>query len=102
LFVTLRCAECDNCDCRVARKYIPEGSLEGCTRKVSDLEADKYQHIIVELLPTCHLLKNPMPLLGKAEEFLQQLYSREMGAKIDARGKALPKPIPAALPQEDN
>lgn len=91
MFVTLRCATCGNADCDIARKYIPEGSLEGCTRSVSDLEADQYTYITNEFLPTCQLLHNPMPRLDEAEEFLQSLYSHELGAKIDAKGKALPK-----------
>lgn len=85
MFVTLRCRHCDKVDCPSARPYIPDDSLEGCTRQVSDLDAEKFQYYIEEVIP----MHPPMTRLLDAEQFLQQIYQAPLGRKLDVKGKAV-------------
>ena len=50
-YITLNCADCENSDCDLANKYIPDGSKEGCTRRVPEDIAALYYHYIEEVLP---------------------------------------------------
>ena len=51
MYVTLRCATCDNAECNLGRYLIPDGSQEGCTRDVTDEQAKELQHYQQEVLP---------------------------------------------------
>lgn len=51
VFLVLRCSECENINCVFANKYIPYGSLEGCTRNVSDDTYAKYIYYLEERWP---------------------------------------------------
>lgn len=92
-FVRLKCIECDNDECKICPlgSYISSDSEQGCTRKVSEEDYAKYQHYMLEVLPTMRLL----PLdAGKRVykeiiDFLFHIYSCPLGAKIGKSGRAL-------------
>lgn len=91
MYITLRCKDCDNIDCGIARRFIPEDSLEGCTREVNDEIAEMYSHYANEVLPFVPLYKNfktACDTTNKIYDFLRQVYAAPLGRKIDQRGKA--------------
>lgn len=45
------CANCDNPNCQLGRLFIPEDSLEGCSRRVSEEEFSRYVHYMTEVIP---------------------------------------------------
>jgi len=95
VYITLRCAKCDNPDCRLGRYVIPEDSLEGCTRKVTDEQAAQLQHYTEEVLPFVNMYKNFSAAQEKLEEiyqFLLTIYSCPVGKLLDAKGKVILDP----------
>ena len=95
MYVTLRCATCDNAECNLGRYLIPDGSQEGCTREVTDEQAEKLQHHEEEVLPFIPMYKNHIAAQQKLEEiyqFLQTIYSCPLGKLLDTKGKIIPDP----------
>lgn len=88
MFVTLRCQKCDNIDCPMARAYIPYESNEGCTRDVSEQEAQLFHHMIEEVLPFARTRSQ----FEAVDSCLARVYASPLGRKLDASGKALPLP----------
>lgn len=86
MYITLRCKHCDNTDCPIARAYIPEDSLEGCTRRVSEEDSEKFQYYIEEVIPLSHSFSR----LEEARVFLDRMYHMPFGRKLDAKGKVDP------------
>ena len=79
MFIKLQCRTCDNIDCQLGRKVIPEDSLEGCTREVSEDLAAQYYHATEEVLPFVLLGKNPDSSWEKLEEITrvqEQVYQQ--------------------------
>lgn len=87
MWVNLQCKTCGKHDCPLSRLYIPEGSLEGCTRKVSELEYIKYNHYMMEVLPFILKRKDVFDVLNEIEDFLTTIENRPLGHLIDSRGK---------------
>lgn len=90
--ITLRCIECENSMCGLARKYVPVDSLEGCTRKLSEETASKYYHYMNEVWPMMDSAIYSLEHIGKkyAEiiEFLNnEIYTSPIGQKIGKNGK---------------
>lgn len=90
-YVTLRCATCDNTDCAMARAYVPHGSQEGCTRGMTEEQAECLYHCIEEVLPFLHL--RPVSDVTRAQfaqidDCLASAYGAPMGRRIAADGKA--------------
>lgn len=95
MYITLRCDECDNTECHLARYFIPEDSQEGCTREVADKQAEKLQHYEEEVLPFIPMYKNHIAAQQKLEEiyqFLQTIYSCPLGKLINSKGKIILDP----------
>lgn len=95
MFVTLRCAGCDNPNCKIGRYIIPDDSLEGCTREVTDEQAAQLTHYIDEVLPFIPMYKNTDVIYQKFDEiydFLQSIYTCPIGRLLDARGKVIDNP----------
>lgn len=92
MFVTLRCGKCDNVDCNLSRKYIPDESKEGCTREVDDMVSDQFFYYIEEVMPFVQFYKNQeqaFKKLNEIESFLNSsIYSAPLGVKLDSKGKA--------------
>ena len=87
MWVNLQCKDCGKCDCPLSRRYIPEGSLEGCTRQVSELEYAKYNHYINEVLPFCLRRGDVFEILNEIEDFLTIVENRPLGCLINEKGK---------------
>lgn len=90
--VTLRCIECENSMCGLARKYVPVDSLEGCTRKLNEETAAKYHHYINEVWPMMNPAIYSLDYIGEkyAEiiEFLNsEIYTSPIGQKLNKNGK---------------
>lgn len=85
MYVTLRCQKCDNVECPIARAYIPYDSIEGCTRDVSEQEAQLFHHMVEEVLPFARTQEQ----FEAVERCLEEVYASPLGRKLDARGKAL-------------
>lgn len=49
--ITLRCINCENDQCELAKKYVLFKSKEGCTRKVDEETAARFKHYIEEVVP---------------------------------------------------
>lgn len=88
MYISLKCRDCDNTDCDIARQYIPDDSQEGCTRRVDDLTSNMYHHLVDEVLPFAALRNYPMRELNEGQELLYKIYSCPIGRKLDVRGKA--------------
>lgn len=94
MYATLRCEGCDNPDCSIGRLFIPEGSLEGCTRSVTDDQAMMLLHYENEVLPFVGMYEDQKIAQEKLEEtyqFFLGIYGCDLGAKLDERGKAISK-----------
>ena len=92
MYITLKCQSCDNMDCPFGRYFIPDESEEGCTRAVSEEQADRLQHYQEEILPFIPMYKNPIAAQQKLTEiydFLQNIYSCPIGKLLDAKGKVI-------------
>lgn len=93
--LTLRCKNCDNVNCVLSREYIPEGSLEGCKRKVEEDVVEQYCHYFSEVIP---FLKNRsysarLEIYEEITTFLfTQVFSSKVIAKLDKRGKVKYRP----------
>lgn len=95
MFVTLRCSKCDNDECDIARLFIPEDSLEGCTREVDDIDSDRMYNYMEEILPFVSQYENPQIAQEKLDEissFMMGIYAHELGRKLDCKGKAIQPP----------
>lgn len=92
MYVTLRCTSCDNVCCDIARHYVPEGSLEGCTRSLDDSQAQRLYHCMNEVLPFLHLRPRSEATdkqFQETEECLKTAYAAPFGRRIAADGKAI-------------
>lgn len=49
--VTLRCINCEQELCGLAKKYVSYNSKEGCTRKVSEETAARFEYYMEEVIP---------------------------------------------------
>ncbi len=90
MFITLKCSECGNTDCAYAHEYIPEDSLEGCTRKVSEELAEKFIHDTQEVLPFLRARRRTESTdksFAAIEKNFESIYSSPLGRLIDSKGK---------------
>lgn len=95
MYITLQCISCDNVNCRYGRYFIPDDSLEGCTRKVSEEQWEKLEHLTKEVLPFIPMYKNRHTAQDKLQEistFLDEIYSCPLGKLLDAKGKVIESP----------
>lgn len=90
MFITLKCSTCGNTDCAYARKYIPEGSEEGCTRNVSEELAERFFHHTQEVLPFLAMRprsESTDKAYAAIEENLESIYASSLGRLLDSKGK---------------
>lgn len=90
MFITLKCSTCGNMDCPYARKYIPEGSDEGCTRDATEDLAEKFFHFTQEVLPFLAMRprsESTDKAYAAIEENLQSVYGSPLGRLLDQKGK---------------
>lgn len=90
MFITLLCSKCGKIDCEYAREYVPEDSLEGCTRDVSEEQMGKFIHDTQELLP--FLRQRPRSestdkTFESIEKNFESIYASPLGRLIDSKGK---------------
>ena len=92
MYITLKCATCDNIECKLGRYIIPDDSEEGCTREVTEEQAELLQHYQEEVLPFIPMYKNHLAAQDKLEEiyqFLLTIYSCPLGKLINSKGKII-------------
>lgn len=95
MYITLKCTTCDNIDCKLGRYVIPDDSEEGCTREVTEEQAELLQHYQKEVLPFIPMYKNHLAAQDKLEEiyqFLLTIYSCPLGKLINSKGKIILDP----------
>lgn len=95
MYITLQCIGCDNINCRYGRYFIPDDSLEGCTREVSEEQWEKLEHLTKEVLPFIPMYKNHNAAQNKLQEistFLDEIYSCPLGKLLDTKGKVIESP----------
>lgn len=95
MYITLKCATCDNIECKLGRYVIPDDSEEGCTREVTEEQAELLQHYQEEVLPFIPMYKNHLAAQDKLEEiyqFLLTIYSCPLGKLINSKGKIILDP----------
>lgn len=95
MFITLKCRECDNIDCPIAREYIPDDSIEGCTKDVTEEDAEKFYYYTEEILPFVRQYENFDVAQKRLDEiyiFLNHLYGLPTGNKLDSKGKVIRTP----------
>lgn len=95
MYITLKCATCDNIECKLGRYVIPDDSEEGCTREVTEEQAELLQHYQEEVLPFIPMYKNHLAAQDKLEEiyqFLSTIYSCPLGKLINSKGKIILDP----------
>lgn len=83
--VKITCIECDNVKCKIARKYVPFDSKEGCVRKCTLEQQAQYFHYMNEVLPFIHLYENPerkKEALLEIENFLSNFYYNTKPIKL--------------------
>lgn len=105
MYITLKCATCDNIECKLGRYVIPDDSKEGCTREVTEEQAELLQHYQEEVLPFIPMYKNHLAAQDKLEEiyqFLLTIYSCPLGKLINNKGKIIldPKIVDNRLSRE--
>jgi hypothetical protein len=54
-YLYLRCYECENCGCQFGSPIAWEDSHAGCTRQVSQEQADEYYHYTNEVMPFLYI-----------------------------------------------
>ena len=90
--LVLRCRDCEHINCVYSRKYIPEGSLEGCTRIVTDDTYAKYEHYFLEKWPNALKMNYPRAHISQIYSeiitFLDnEIYAAPIGQKLNKHGK---------------
>ena len=90
--LVLRCKDCENMNCVYSHEYIPEGSLEGCTRILTDDAYAKYEHLLLEKWPNAISMEYPRETISQIYKeivtFLDdETYAAPIGQKLDKRGK---------------
>lgn len=95
MFITLKCRECDNIDCPIAREYIPDDSIEGCTKDATEEDAEKFYYYTEEVLPFVRQYDNTKTAQERLDEiyiFLNHLYNLPTDNKLDSKGKVIHTP----------
>jgi len=88
--ITLRCINCENDQCELAKKYVLFKSKEGCTRKVDEETAARFKHYIEEVVPFWKMYDSDYVRQSYFEimDFLfSKIYTAPIGQKLDYRGK---------------
>lgn len=89
-FISLRCIDCENTNCRISKRYVPIDSLEGCTRKVSEDEAAKYYHLLEEVAPFLNIKttkEQQSRIYKEIIDYLEYIYTKPFGQKLNKRGE---------------
>lgn len=89
-YITLRCLYCENSNCSIARKYIPQDSKEGCTRKVTEDISDTYEHYIKEVIPFMYIKTSKeyqKRMYKEITDFFISIYKCPIGNKLSSNGK---------------
>ena len=90
--LVLRCRDCEHVNCIYSHKYIPENSLEGCTRIVTDDTCAKYEHYLLEKWPNALAMNYPKEhisqIYSEIINFLDsEIYVAPIGQKLNKHGK---------------
>lgn len=94
VFVTLNChdCECPPHECSIYPKFMNPRGKQGCTRRITEDDKDKFTHYTEEVLPFIRMYKNSTTAIKTYNEmcdFFQYIYSRPLGTIINAQGKAI-------------
>lgn len=80
--------ECEGCPLGT---YVPEGSLRGCTRKASNDDIAKFEHLHDEVMPFIWQLahEDRMAALQEMEAVEDGICGSELGRYVDSKGKVM-------------
>lgn len=90
IFLKLNCKDCENQSCMIYPNGYYLRGKEGCTRKVTQEEKDRFTHYMNEVLPFVRTYKNKEVAhntIVEIEEYLDYIYTRPLGNKLDKYGK---------------
>lgn len=88
--IYLKCKDCDNTECKLARAYIPQDSQEGCVRTASEDQYEKYYHLFKEEMPFMYQDTDKSyqnRVYKNIVSFLAWLYDQDVCGKLDKNGK---------------
>lgn len=90
--LVLRCRDCENAKCIYAKGYTPEGSLEGCTRILTDEVYARHEHYLLEKWPNALSANYPRDhitqLYNEIIAFLDnEIYAAPIGQKLNKHGR---------------
>lgn len=96
-YLSLHCKHCD-CPPKECSEY-PYAmcwvNKEGCTRKVTKEEKDKFKYYMEEVLPFINTYKSEerkKEMYKEIDDFLMNIYKKPLGHRLDKKGKIkLPK-----------
>ena len=89
-FVTLQCRDCELDNCAFCKNGTYLYGKEGCTRKVSEETAARFQHFNQEVLPfwkTYTLQQINKSYIEHINFLFREIYSAPIGQKLDKYGK---------------
>lgn len=91
----LYCFNCDNCKCEIS-KYCECSSLDskvGCTRKVAEIDAEKYYHYMKEVIPFWTINSNQSLIQEQYNEIIsfleKNIYRQDFLNIYNNKGKIL-------------
>ena len=90
--IKLKCSECENINCNIARLMVPKESKEGCIKKIPENLYIKYIHYINEVAP--FMYKNTTreyqtKIYIEIIDLLFSIYEYPSVKKIGENGKVL-------------
>lgn len=88
-YITLKCKHCDNIQCNVADLVNSIDFESGCTRFVTDEQAETFFHYIEERLPFIRNYKSKE--YDTIILFLESIYNAPIGQIIDKQGRVAAK-----------
>ncbi|HAU87282.1 MAG TPA: hypothetical protein DCW90_17885 [Lachnospiraceae bacterium] len=94
MYITLRCNECENTDCKLypCGKWLDTDGQYGCTRNISDDDYAQYIHLTEDIAPFMYM-KTTREYKNKAYQnligFYNYLYSCPVGQKLNRNGKII-------------
>lgn len=87
-YISLHCYGCGKYNCSICPigTYVPEDSLRGCVRQISEDDFARYHHLADEELP---FAKDKEEVLNRISELERKICSAPLSHILDAKGKIL-------------
>lgn len=87
-YISLYCYTCPKYDCAFCciGSYVPEDSLRGCVRQITEDDFAKYHHLTDEELP---FAMDKEKVLNEISDIERKICSASVSHILDAKGKVL-------------